>query len=53
MYKIEFYFDTNNKSEIIGFLKTLYKSGKTNKTPPQEIKKAQIKLKDHIERHGE
>ena len=26
---------------------------KTNKTPPQEIRNAQAKLKDHIERHGE
>jgi len=120
MYKIDFYFDKNDKSEIVEFLKALYQSGKTNKkdrishdkiamymgllkkygtyigepvvkhitgsiwelrplnnrifffywrdnkfvmlhyfvkdtdkTPPQEIKSAQEKLKDHIERHGE
>jgi len=120
MYKIIFYYDRSNKSEIIDFLKALYKSGKTNKhdrinhdkiaaymgllklhgthigepvvkhikgnmwelrplsnrifffywkdntfvmlhhfikdtkkTPPQEIKNAQAKLKDYLERYGE
>ena len=119
MFRIEFYFDKNNNSEIVDFLKALYKSGKTNrhdrinhdkiatymvllkehgthigepvvkhivgdiwelrplsnrifffywkentfvmlhhyikktnKAPPQEIKAAQAKLNDHIERHG-
>ena len=120
MFRIEFYFDKNNRSEIVEFLKALYKSGKTNKsdrinhdkiatymgllkihgtqigepvvkhikdsiwelrplsnrilfffwknnkfvmlhhfikktnkTPSQEIRNAQAKLKDHIERFGE
>ena len=120
MFRIEFYFDKNDNSEIVDFLKALYKSGKTNKhdrinhdkiatymgllkeygthigepvvkhiigdiwelrplsnrifffywkentfvmlhhyvkktnkAPPQEIKTAQAKLNDHIERHGE
>jgi len=120
MYKIEFYFDRNDNSEIVDFLKALYKSGKDNKhdrinhdkiatymnllkihgtrigepivkhiiddlwelrplknrifffywkdnkfvmlhhfikstekTPSNEIKKARLKLKDHIERHGD
>jgi len=31
MYSIEFYFDRNDNSEVIDFLKELYKSSKTNK----------------------
>ena len=120
LFTIEFYFDKNDNSEIIDFLKTLYNNGKTNthdrinhdkivtymgllkkhgtsigepvvkyisdsiwelrplknrilffywkdnkfvmlhhfvkktnKTPKKEIRNAQAKLKDYLERYGE
>jgi len=31
MYRIEFYYDRNNNSEVINFLKKLYKNSKSNK----------------------
>ena len=46
--RIFFFYWKNNKYVLLHhFIK------KTNKTPPREIKIAQAKMKDHIERHGE
>ena len=42
-----FYWKDNKYVMLHHFIK------KTNKTPPREIKTAQAKMKDYIERHGE
>jgi phage-related protein len=52
MYEVEFYYDQNDKSEIIELVMLHYFIKKTKKTPAREIKIAKSKMNDFIERHG-